>query len=71
MDKFPPAADGFLSILDNHIQKVARKFRERGYHIAISYGSVCSNNDRSSLVLKYFPAMEQGKPIFFNVAISE
>jgi len=35
------------------------------------YGGVCSNNDRSFLVSKYFPAIEQGKPVFFNVAVSE
>ena len=35
------------------------------------YGGVCSNNDRSFLVSKYFPAMEQGKPVFFDVAVSE
>jgi hypothetical protein len=35
------------------------------------YGGVCSNNDMSFLVSKYFPAMEQGKPAFFDVAVSE
>ena len=34
-------------------------------------GSVCSNNDKSYLVSVFFPAMEQGKPVFFDVAVSE
>jgi hypothetical protein len=36
MDKLLPTIDEFLSILDNHIQNSARKFREQGYHIAIT-----------------------------------
>ena len=35
------------------------------------YGSVCSNNDKSFLVSKYFPAVEQGKPAFFDVAVAD
>jgi len=36
MDKFLPMVDESLGILVNHIQKVTRKFRERGYNIAIT-----------------------------------
>jgi hypothetical protein len=35
------------------------------------HGSVCSNNDKLYLVSEYFPAMVQGKPVFFDVAVSE
>ena len=33
--------------------------------------AACSNNDKSYLVSEHFPAMEQGKPVFFDVAVSE
>jgi hypothetical protein len=36
MVKFDPAVDEFLSLLDNQIGRVTRKFMEQGTHIAIS-----------------------------------
>ena len=36
MDKFRPAVQEFLDLLNNHIGRVTRKFLEQGYYIAVS-----------------------------------
>jgi hypothetical protein len=36
MEKFKPAVNEFLGLLDNQIGRVTRKFMEQGYHIAVA-----------------------------------
>jgi len=36
MEKFNPTVNKFLSLLDNQIGRVTRKFMEQGYHIAVA-----------------------------------
>ena len=36
IEKFQPTVDEFLSLLDNQIGRVTRKFMEQGYHIAVA-----------------------------------
>lgn len=36
MDRFEPTMNEFLSLLDNQIGRVTRKFMEQGYHIAVA-----------------------------------
>jgi hypothetical protein len=61
MGKFDSVVDEFLSLLDNHIGRVTRKFMEQGTHIAISNAvALLGFGSKDNILMKIITASRDG-----------